>query len=219
MNDGDMFAAAGDPAETLRQEPVTRSDIVPTGALPQEFAEDVPEPRAIVAEWALWGKEARETGAHVLRCSNGALRAKDFAEIITRYAPGDLAVLPQYTMGWIPAADRQPEYVVIGIHELASADPRRPDGRSRRDAAGRAIVFLRLFCVRYADAAELAVSYQDLTVAAEQIQLPGTSAGPVTLTLPPESAAHLYRGHSPQASGAGRGAADHQSSGVRPRCR
>ena len=128
MNDRDMVPATGDPAGTLRQAPPTRSDIVPTVALPQEPVEGIAEPHAIAAEWALWGKEAHETGAHVLRCSNGALRAKDFAEIITRYAPGDLAVLPQYTVSWIPAADRQPEYVVIGIYELGRRSPasRRP---------------------------------------------------------------------------------------------
>ena len=197
MNDRDTVPATGDPAGTLRQDPPTRSDIVPTVALPQEPVEGITESRAIAAEWALWGKEARETGAHVLRCSNGALRAKDLTEIITRYAPGDLAVLPQYTVSWIPAADRQPEYVVIGIHELAPADPRRPDGPSRRDAAGRAIVFVRLFCVRYSDAAELAVSYQDLVGAANQIQLPGAGAGPVTLTLAPEPAA-IYSRSTPR---------------------
>lgn len=194
VNDRDMIPASGDPAETLRQYSPMRSDVVPTVALPQEPVDGIPEARAIAAEWALWGKEAHETGAHVLRCSNGALRAKDFAEIITRYAPGDLAVLPQYTMSWIPGADRQPEYVVIGIHELALADPRRPDGPHRRDAAGRAIAFVRLFCVRYSDAAELTASYQDIVGAAEQIQLPGASANPVTLTLPPEPTPVYSRG-------------------------
>jgi hypothetical protein len=194
VNDRDLVSAAGDPAETLRRDPTTRPDVVPTVALPQEPAEGISEPRAITAEWALWGKEARETGAHVLCCSNGALRAKDFAEIITRYAPGDLAVLPQYTVGWMPAADREPEYVAIGIHDLAPADPRRPDGPSRRDAAGRAIVFVRLFCVRYSDAAELAVSYQDLVGAVHQIQLPGASPGPITLTLPTKPTSIYGRG-------------------------
>lgn len=197
MNARDVVPAAGDPAETLRRDPPTGSDIVPTVALPQEPVEGIAESRAIAAEWALWGKEARETGAHVLRCSNGALRAKDFTEIITRYAPGDLAVLPQFTVSWIPAADRQAEYVVIGIHELAPADSRRPDGPSRRDAAGRAIVFVRLFCVRYSEAAELAVSYQDLVAAANQVQLPGASAGPVTLTLAPEPTA-IYARSTPR---------------------
>jgi hypothetical protein len=197
VNARDVVPAAGDPAETLRRDPPTGSDIVPTVALPQEPVEGIAESRAIAAEWALWGKEARETGAHVLRCSNGALRAKDFTEIITRYAPGDLAVLPQFTVSWIPAADRQAEYVVIGIHELAPADSRRPDGPSRRDAAGRAIVFVRLFCVRYSEAAELAVSYQDLVAAANQVQLPGASAGPVTLTLAPEPTA-IYARSTPR---------------------
>ncbi len=102
----------------------------------------------------MWGKEARETGYHVLGCSTGPLRDRDFSEVITRYSPGDLDELPQYTVSWIPGANREPEYVAIGIHELAPADPRHADRRSPRDAVGRAIVYVRLFCVRYADMAE-----------------------------------------------------------------
>ena len=97
-------------------------------------------------------------------------------------------------MSWIPDANREPEYIVIGIHEPAPADPQRSDGRSRRDAVGRAIVFVRLFCVRYADMAEHAVSYQDLVQAAYQVQLPARAAPPVTLTLPDRPSALPGRG-------------------------
>ena len=191
-----MIPPTDDPAGTFWAADRTRPDTVPSGELGDEVAADDSEPTVIAAEWALWGKEAHETGAHVLRCSNGALRAKDFAKAIARYAPGDLAELPQYTVSWIPAEDREPEYIVIGIHDLAPADPRRPDGPSRRDAAGRAIVFIRLFCVRYADVARLAVNYQDLVAAADKVQLPAASAGPVTLSLPARAAC-LQPGHPP----------------------
>jgi len=142
----------------------------------------------ITAQWALWGKEADETGAHVLSCSNGPLRAKDFAEIITRYSPGDLDTLPQYTISWIPDANRDPEYVALGIHELAPTDPARADRRSQRDAAGRVIAFVRLFCVRYADLARMSAGYQDLFQAADQVQLPPSAAGRVPLILSTEPA-------------------------------
>jgi hypothetical protein len=157
-------------------------------AVPQDPDPEGSSQPVIAAEWALWGKEAHETGAHVLRCSSGPLRAKDFAEIITRYSPGDLDVLPQYTISWIPDARREPEYVALGIHEFAPADPARSDGRIRRDAAGRAIVFVRLFCVRYADLAEVSASYQDLFQAAGQVPLPRDGAGRVALTLPAKQA-------------------------------
>jgi hypothetical protein len=137
----------------------------------------------IHAQWALWGKEAHETGAHVLRCSTGPLRTKDFAEVITRYSPGGLDTLPQYTISWIPGANREPEYVALAIHEPAPTDPARADGRSLRDAAGRAIVFVRLFCVRYADLAKVSVGYLDLFQAADQVQLPRSAAGTVSLIL------------------------------------
>jgi len=148
----------------------------------------MPYPGGTTAQWALWGKEADETGAHVLSCSNGPLRTKDFAETITRYSPGDLDALPQYTISWIPDANRDPEYVALGIHELAPTDPARADGRSQRDAAGRVIVFVRLFCVRYADLARMSAGYQDLFQAADQVQLPPSAAGRVPLILSAEPA-------------------------------
>jgi hypothetical protein len=151
--------------------------------LPRDTDPEANRQLVITAQWALWGKEAHETGAHVLRCSTGPLRIKDFAEIITRYSPGDLDVLPQYTISWIPDANREPEYVALGIHESAPTDPARADGRSLRDAAGRAIVFVRLFCVRYADLARVSVGYQDLFQAADQVQLPRSAAGRVPLIL------------------------------------
>jgi len=162
---------------------------------PGDAGEASSEP-VITAEWALWGKEAHETGAHILRCSTGPLRANDFAENITRYSPGDLDVLPQYTISWIPDAYREPEYVVLGIHEFAPTDPASSDGRSRRDAAGRAIVFVRLFCVRYADLAKVPVGYQDLVQAADQVRLPRSAAGRVALTLSAKQAPIFGRGPS-----------------------
>jgi hypothetical protein len=155
---------------------------------PREMGQEASRQPVINAQWALWGKEATETGAHILRCSTGPLRTKDFAEVITRYSPGGLDVLPQYTISWIPDANREPEYVALGIHELAPTDPARADGRSQRDAAGRAIVFVRLFCVRYADLAKVSVGYQDLVQAADQVQLPLSAAGRVPLILSTEPA-------------------------------
>jgi hypothetical protein len=181
VDDRDLIPPAGQPPEMLWSDGLTRPDGVLSG---DSLAADVTGPPAIVAEWALWGKEAQETGYHVLRCSNGPLRAQDFSEVITRYSPGELEGLPEYTVSWIPGANREPEYVAMGIHELAPADPQRADGRSRRDAVGREIVFVRLFCMRYADLAELSPSYQDLVQAADQVQFPAAAADPVTLTLP-----------------------------------
>ena len=155
MSDGDRVPAAGEPTrawpDAVSGAGMALDDAIHHGdGLPQDTDPEANRQLVIAAQWALWGKEAHETGAHVLRCSTGPLRTKDFAEIITRYTPGDLDVLPQYTISWIPDANREPEYVALGIHEFASTDPARSDGRSHRDAAGRAIVFVRLFCVRYA---------------------------------------------------------------------
>lgn len=149
--------------------------------------DDTPAKPSVLAEWALWGKEAGESAYHVLRCSKGRFVPDDFREIITRYAPGAKEDLPQYTVCWIPDEMGDPEYVAVGIHELASADPRQSGGRSRHDANGRPIEFVRLFCVRYAELAKHAVGYQELAEAVGGLQLPPGSVDPVTVMLSAQS--------------------------------
>ena len=199
MNDGDRVPATGEPTAAWPDAGggagMTPDRAVhPDDGPPQDTNPEASRWPVIAAQWALWGKEAYETGAHVLRCSTGPLRTKDFAEIITRYSPGDLDVLPQYTFSWIPDANREPEYVALGIHEFAPTDSARADGRSQRDAAGRAIVFVRLFCVRYADLAKVSVGYQDLIQAAEQVQLPRSGSSGVPLVLSAKPAPIFGRG-------------------------
>jgi hypothetical protein len=173
----------------------TRPDVA------QGFSREAAGPRVIAAEWALWGKEAHETGYHVLRCSRGALSEKDFSEAVTRYSPGEIEGLPHYTVSWIPGANREPEYIALGVHELASADPRQAGGRSRVDAVGREIVFIRLFCLRYADLAEhvvtyrdQALGYQDLIQAVAGIRPPAGATELARVTLPAEPLPIIKRG-------------------------
>jgi len=127
----------------------------------------------LAAQWALWGKDDDEADYHVLWCSKGTFDLGDFDEIVTRYASGVKETLPQYTACWIPAQTRDQGYgaatrrgrsspsveekgdngyLAVGIHELA--DPRRSGGRAR-SAAGREIEYIRLFCVRYKELADL----------------------------------------------------------------
>ena len=187
--DREIIPAAGQSATVPRSNGRTRSDGAPPGGAGNGMELAAQRPAAIAAEWALWGKEGHETGDHVLRFSNGPLRARDFGEVVTRYSPGELDELPQYTVGWIPGAKGEPEYVALGIHEAARDD----DDRSRRDAAGRLIVYVRLFCLRYADLARHAVSYLDLVQAAEHVRLPADHDGPVTLILPGQAAPRRRR--------------------------
>ncbi len=199
MDELDIIPSASD---TVWPPGPTRPDIEPL--LPGEAEAVVAAaaaPRVIAAEWALWGKEANETSYHVLRCSKEGLREKDFSEIITRYSPGELDSLPQYTVSWIPGADREPEYIALGVHELAPPDPRQAGGRSHRDAAGRPIVFVRLFCLRYAQLAELVLTYQDqalgyrdLIEAVSGLQLPAGRTELVRVTLPDEPSPIIRRG-------------------------
>lgn len=147
---------------------------------------DEASPQKVTAEWALWGKDERQTGFHVLRCSKGALAADDFRHVITRYAPGVKTDLPQYTVCWIPPARGRPAYLAVGIHEheLPDADPQTPGGRLKH-VDGRVVEYVRLFCVRYSDVAELGVSYSELVRAVERGHpLESGDTDPITVELP-----------------------------------
>ncbi len=162
--------------------------IEPTGDITRLFNVSQPEadgdpPPAVIAEWALWGKDEKQTAYHVLRCSEGVLAADDFREIITRYGLGVKPDLPQYTVCWIPGPHGRPEHIAVGIHELADPDPQRSGGRSRH-VGGRVVEYVRLFCVRYTDLAELAPTYAELVAAVKDYQLPAGDATPLRIELP-----------------------------------
>jgi hypothetical protein len=162
--------------------------IEPTGDITRLFNVSQPEadgdpPPAVIAEWALWGKDEKQTAYHVLRCSEGVLAADDFREIITRYGLGVKPDLPQYTVCWIPGPHGRPEHIAVGIHELADPDPQRSGGRSRH-VGGRVVEYVRLFCVRYTDLAELAPTYAELVAAVKDYQLPAGDAAPLRIELP-----------------------------------
>jgi hypothetical protein len=140
---------------------------------------------SLTAEWALWGRRPRETGYSVLACSNGRLSAADFAAVISRYACGAPDALPQYTLCWIPPDEQsRPAYLAVAIRELADPDPDRAGGRPRY-VAGREVHYIRLFCFRYADVAELGADYTDLADAVRAEQLPLGSAVTAPLVVHP----------------------------------
>lgn len=149
----------------------------------------------LTAEWALWGRNAADTGHGVLECSIGTLEAGDFDEIIGRYAAATPDRLPQYTVGWLRKADAQ-EYVALAIHEQTPYGPAQP-------GHGRGVILVRLFCVRHVDLAEHAVSYTELLDAVQRQELPpraaaSSRAGPVTIHVrsqpPPQSAGDFAAG-------------------------
>jgi hypothetical protein len=138
--------------------------------------------RTVRAEWALWGKEPRDTEYSVLRCSKGAFGPGDFQGVITRYTPGTKDALPQYTVCWIPDENGHEGYLAVAIHELADANPRRSGGRVRA-AGGREIEYIRLFCVRYSEMAEQQVSYAELVESVMDRQLPADLTELITVEL------------------------------------
>ena len=157
-----------------------------TAALRAGQLEDEAPPLTLLAEWALWGKDERNTGYHVMRCSKGDLAATDFSEIITRYGSGVKPSLPQFTACWIPGPHRGPEYLAVGIHEVIEPGSASSGGRSR-NVGGRVVEYVRLFCFRYADVAEFEATYTQLVKAVADIPLvEGTGrADLIPVELPP----------------------------------
>jgi hypothetical protein len=141
-----------------------------TAALKAGQSEEEAPPLTLLAEWALWGKDERNTGYHVMRCSKGDLAPEVFSEIITRYGSGVKPSLPQYTACWIPGPQGHPEYLAVGIHEVVDQGSPNSGGRSR-NVGGRVVEYLRLFCFRYADVAEFGASYTELVKAVADIPL------------------------------------------------
>jgi hypothetical protein len=135
----------------------------------------------LTAEWALWGMRAEDTQYHLLEHSGATLTGPDFVRHIERYASGTADRLPQYTIGWVPGQGGAPEFVTVAIHEHAPYRLAPPGNggrsRSRYDALGREIVFIRLFCVRFADLAEHMVSYAELLGSVRQHELPPPTSG------------------------------------------
>jgi hypothetical protein len=133
----------------------------------------------VIAEWAVWGKRAVDTGYRVLACSDGSLKPRDFAYLIDRYAPGRPDLLPQYTVAWVPGPNGGTEHIAVAIHERAPDIPK----------FGRESVIVRLFCFRYADLAEYGMSYAEMVDAVrDQALVPGQATrAPVLVQLPGDS--------------------------------
>jgi hypothetical protein len=141
--------------------------------------------RVAGVQWALWGKAATDTEYRVLSCSDGTFDVNHFTGLLTRYSPGTLDKdrLPQFTISWVrDSADTS--YLAVAIHEQAPENQQRAYGRSRTDAAGRPIVYVRYFAVGYGDLAEHAVTYRELAGGLRNCELPPRSAAPVTVALP-----------------------------------
>jgi hypothetical protein len=169
------------PAEVLDED--DRADLGFGGAIDSPRRGRRGPAREVVAEWALWGKDASKLDYEVLGCSQGTFGPGDFAAIIARYSSGAMRTLPQYTVGWLPDQDGNAGYLAIGIHERADPDPRRSGDRARSDRAGREIQYIRLFCVRYMEMADHAVSYSELVDAVWEHQLPASDGTPIPVEL------------------------------------
>jgi hypothetical protein len=151
------------------------------GASPKASETDASPALGLTAEWALWGKRVPGPEDGVLMCSTGTLGVPDFAEIINRYAPGRPDGL-QYTVGWLPGAGSAPDFVTLAIHEHSPYGPARPGAGGRYGASVRDIVTVRLYCLRYADLAEYAVSYAELLDALQQLD-PVSGSLPATVRI------------------------------------
>ncbi|MFC4586683.1 hypothetical protein [Sphaerisporangium corydalis] len=143
----------------------------------------------ITAEWALWGKRpGTRDGDGVLSCSQGWLGPVDFGEIMTRYAPGTPAELPQVTVSW------------VGGGPDARLGLAVQEGSDGRDGLGRDIVLTRYFCAPFARLAAGPVSYGTLYESIAGCVLP--VEGPLVLDVPPLDPAALAAAADETAVGA-----------------
>jgi hypothetical protein len=155
-----------------------------TAALKVGQSEEGAPPLTLLAEWALWGKDERDTGYHVMRCSKGDLDAEVFSNIIRRYQSGVKPSLPQYTVCWRPGLQRRPEYLAVEIHEVI--EPGSPSsGDRRRNVGGRVVEYVRMFCFRYEDVAGFGASYTELVKAVADIPLLEGQTERIEVELPP----------------------------------
>ncbi len=133
----------------------------------------------VTAEWALWGKRpGTRDGDEILACSQGLFSRDDFGEIMSRYALGTLADLPQVTFSWVGGG--LSAHLGMAVQEWSD----------QRDGLGRDIAVTRYCCVPYAQIAKGPVSYAELHRALGGRVLPVD--GPLTVDVPPldlESAA------------------------------
>lgn len=107
---------------------------------------------AVTAEWALWGKRARDAEYHLLGCSDGQVSARVFVDQITRFSPGSADTWPQVTVSGF-LLQQAVNYVALAIHDTAER---------RHDPAGREIVYTRYFCVPYPELSGGRAGYQDM---------------------------------------------------------
>jgi hypothetical protein len=135
--------------------------------------DSAPHTTPVTAEWALWGKGLGDTEYQLLECSDGPVGAGAFTEAITRYSPGNLDLLPQVTVNWLPWQGQH--YVGMGIHDT---------GHGRYDPGGRKIVFTRYFCVPYDELRAGAVSYQSMYDAFDVFRLDDGQRAPIQAALP-----------------------------------
>lgn len=130
----------------------------------------------VTAEWALWGKTSTDRGYRLLNCSVGSFGPDAFSEVITRYSPGTLEMLPQVTVSWSAPPDER-NYVAIAIHEK--------EEQGIYDADGREIVFTRYFCAPYEDLAVGEVSYLSLYDTFSKFTLRVQDRAPIKTDLTP----------------------------------
>ncbi|HXL88553.1 MAG TPA: hypothetical protein VN969_06135 [Streptosporangiaceae bacterium] len=123
-------------------------------------------------EWAWQGKAPEDRGYRLLSSSTGDISARNFEEILDRFAPGTLDKLPEVTVSYVPGADSA-GYISMAFHE-------EPGGLDR---LGRDVTFTRFFCVPYRRLAAGAVRYLAMYEGFERIRLPDAAAPPFNAEL------------------------------------
>jgi hypothetical protein len=133
----------------------------------------------IDAQWAQHGSLQGHEPPHLIACSTGELRARNFEDALGRFSPDAGKEAAQVSVSYLtPAGLPTAGYLALAIHRRAN-----PAGD------GRAAGCTSYFCLPYAPLAMEAITYQAMHQALDLIRLPERDGPPVRVAISPSTPA------------------------------
>jgi hypothetical protein len=127
----------------------------------------------VPVEWAWRGKGPGDSGYRVLSSSTGTIGGENFHDILERYSPGTLEILPQVTVNSV-TPESGGSYIGMAIYEPTAGGV---------DRFGRDVAFTRYFCVPYEALAPGATTYLAMYETLRNIRLPEHSSAPFRVKM------------------------------------
>lgn len=145
----------------------------------REWNDNTRGPVQLNVEWAMRGKEPGSLNDYsVLACSGGKFQAADYDAIMSFFSTGVPApsLRPEFPPIWVTLNWQgilEERYLGLSVNRLSGSV----------DAFGRPIVSTSYFCFSYKALAEGGLSYIDLYLSVEPLQLPATDGKPIELMV------------------------------------